>query len=732
MGKVICEVCKKKCSGNALRVQDRYFHIECFKCTECTSSLAEGGFFMRESKYFCTADYQKLFGIRCAGCNDYVEGDVVTALGNTYHQKCFSCASCRQIFPTGEKVTFTGKECLCSKCIQIPVRSQSPEELITEDGQKCAGCGEELKEGQALVALEKQWHIWCFKCTTCAVVLHGEYMDKDGLPYCEKDYQKNFGVKCTHCERYIIGKVLQAGDTHHFHPTCARCSKCGDPFGDGEEMYMQGGAIWHPRCGPRPDSKLDDNVFDDQANNIDGQIFPPYSPSLSSSRSTSPYSSLTRQYGRLSPGSFLDKDPLITDLSRVYTYSYLTAEPTQGYLKRPIEPHPPKSPQFHRPPENGGRRRIIMKPIIKQGMQVLVDSIQSTTPRPRSPHMNNEEPIELAHYPNAQRPKPTEVAKIERDDFPAPPFPYTDPERRRRWSGSSREMDLEEEEESEIIEEDTQLKKEEEELSKIATGIGKVFLKTVKEREKLRAWKRANLDPRNASRTPSASKEPPVRLRYDSPVNASPSRDIDHPKPWEEDEFDSHSGFRSSMGRTGTLSDYNVVSSLRSVPKPGYGLTTKSATLPVGGRDGGYGFMTTDITFGKLDNTQSSDISSGKSSVSPVLDQDKLINHSVSATFRSTPYSDGYSSFRYPSYSPHLRRSMPNVNLHLSNEPPKLYPYHLLITNNYRLPPDIDRCHLERHLSNEEFHAIFHLTRLEFYRLPEWRRNDLKKRAKLF
>ncbi|KAJ4433008.1 Actin-binding LIM protein 3 [Periplaneta americana] len=117
---------------------------------------------------------------------------------------------------------------------------------------QCAGCQEELKEGQALIALERQWHIWCFKCRTCDSVLHGEYMGKDGIPYCEKDYQKQFGVKCAYCSRYISGKVLQAGDNHHFHPTCARCTKCGDPFGDGEEMYLQGTAIWHPRCGPGP------------------------------------------------------------------------------------------------------------------------------------------------------------------------------------------------------------------------------------------------------------------------------------------------------------------------------------------------------------------------------------------------------------------------------------------------------------------------------------------------
>ncbi|CAG2057708.1 unnamed protein product [Timema podura] len=220
----------------------------------CKNSLAQGGFFCKDGAYYCTADYQRQFGTKCAVCGDYVEGEVVSALGNTYHQKCFTCARCRQPFPSGERVTYTGKEVLCQKCVQIPVReTQSPQASPSSvGGSECAGCNEALKDGQALIALERQWHIWCFKCHTCGVVLHGEYMGKDGIPYCEKDYQKQFGVKCAYCNRYISGKVLQAGDNHHFHPTCARCTKCGDPFGDGEEMYLQGTAIWHPRCGPGP------------------------------------------------------------------------------------------------------------------------------------------------------------------------------------------------------------------------------------------------------------------------------------------------------------------------------------------------------------------------------------------------------------------------------------------------------------------------------------------------
>lgn len=54
---------------------------------------------------------------------------------------------------------------------------------------ECHACQQKIVDGQALIALDKQWHIWCFKCHTCGTVLHGEYMSKDGKVFCEKDYQ---------------------------------------------------------------------------------------------------------------------------------------------------------------------------------------------------------------------------------------------------------------------------------------------------------------------------------------------------------------------------------------------------------------------------------------------------------------------------------------------------------------------------------------------------------------
>ncbi|XP_066946539.1 actin-binding LIM protein 2-like isoform X19 [Macrobrachium rosenbergii] len=758
--KTLCEACGKKCSGEVLRVQEKYFHINCFKCHSCKKSLAQGGFFTKEKDYFCTECYQKNFGQRCATCGLYVEGEVVSALGNTYHQKCFTCARCRQPFPTGERVTYTGSDCLCQRCLHIPiVDSQSPSRSPTAGGPKCAGCKEELVEGQALIALDQQWHIWCFKCAACNTVLHGEYMGKDGLPYCEKDYQAQFGVKCAYCNRFISGKVLQAGDNHHFHPTCARCTKCGDPFGDGEEMYLQGTAIWHPRCGPGPTENgtvLNGSISNGHHVNGDQKVererdFDGLSSTASETQfietveSTGRWRRFSGPYRTCSPGLILreyksSQSPV--DITRIYTYSYLTAEPSQGYLKRPLDPYdrpPPKSPHFHRPPPDC-RKLSLPKTNSRLGMRVLVDQMQTETPRPKSPHMNNEEPIALSHYPGGRKPPSGDVSRIERDDFPAPPYPYTDPdvsERRRRWSGSTKAVSIDETDEATELEddetllEDPKLKKEEAELSKIATGIGKVFLQQVKEREKIRAWKATHLDPRNASRSPAADREPGNKLRFGTSLNASPSRMTDHNRPWgpEDDEFDRGSSYRCSTGRSSaTIPSYNVVSALRGEPKPGYGL--KSSTLPAAGRNGGSAGLIGDYSFSGLgEKTQSTEFSSARSDVSAgsLTDADRsALNAELCA---STTYSSGLRG--YSSYSPHLRRSLPNMH-HMSSEPPKIYPAHLLLVSNYRLPNDVDRCHLERHLSDTDFEMVFHMTRMDFYRLPEWRRNDLKRRAKLF
>lgn len=64
-----------------------------------------------------------------------------------------------------------------------------------------------------------------------------------------------------------------------------------------------------------------------------------------------------------------------------------------------------------------------------------------------------------------------------------------------------------------------------------------------------------------------------------------------------------------------------------------------------------------------------------------------------------------------------------------------IYPYEALIVTTRgrnRLPKEADRARLERHLSPEEFLQVFSMTVEDFDRLALWKKNDLKKQARLF
>nr|XP_019589917.1 PREDICTED: actin-binding LIM protein 3 isoform X7 [Rhinolophus sinicus]XP_019589918.1 PREDICTED: actin-binding LIM protein 3 isoform X7 [Rhinolophus sinicus] len=249
-----CYRCGDTCKGEVVRVHNNHFHIRCFTCQVCGCGLAQSGFFFKNQEYICTHDYQQLYGTRCDSCRDFITGEVISALGRTYHPKCFVCSLCRKPFPIGDKVTFSGKECVCQTCSQSMTSSKP---IKIRGPSHCAGCKEEIKHGQSLLALDKQWHVSCFKCQTCSVILTGEYISKDGVPYCESDYHSQFGIKCETCDRYISGRVLEAGGKH-YHPTCARCVRCHQMFTEGEEMYLTGSEVWHPICkqAARAEKKL--------------------------------------------------------------------------------------------------------------------------------------------------------------------------------------------------------------------------------------------------------------------------------------------------------------------------------------------------------------------------------------------------------------------------------------------------------------------------------------------
>uniref|UniRef100_A0A8C6JB59 Uncharacterized protein n=1 Tax=Melopsittacus undulatus TaxID=13146 RepID=A0A8C6JB59_MELUD len=686
-----CHKCGEPCKGEVLRVQARHFHIKCFTCKVCGCDLAQGGFFIKNGEYLCTLDYQRMYGTRCNGCGEFVEGEVVTALGKTYHPSCFACTVCKRPFPPGDRVTFNGRDCLCQMCAQ-PM-SSSPKELSASSN--CAGCGRDIKNGQALLALDKQWHLGCFKCKACGKVLTGEYISKDGAPYCEKDYQVLFGVKCEACHQFITGKVLEAGDKH-YHPSCARCSRCNQMFTEGEEMYLQGKdeLMNHP-CFFYPKSLVLRRPRSAEPTRTSSEsIYSRPGSSIPGSPGHTIYAKVDNEILDYKDLAAIPKVKAIYDIERpdlityepFYSSAYedrqerqslgespRTLSPTpsaegyqdvrdrmihrstsQGSINSPVysrhsyTPTMSRSPQhFHRPgnePSSGRNSPVPYRPDSRPLTPTYAQAPKHFHVPDQGVNIYRKPPIYKQHDAAAlaaQSKSSEDIIKSSK--FPAAhaPAPNEIPKiETDHWPGppslaaigaDMRRRSSGREEDDEELQRRRQL--QEEQLMKLNSGLGQLILKEEMEKE---------------SRDRSALSA----SRYDSPGNSS----------------------HASASKTSSL--------------PGYG------------KNGLHRPVSTD--FGQYNSY--GDVSGG---------------------VRGKSLPDGH----VPGMRMDRGVSMPNML------EPKIFPYEILMVTNRgrnKILKDVDRTRLERHLAPEVFQEIFGMTIQEFDKLPLWRRNDMKKKAKLF
>ncbi|XP_047587360.1 actin-binding LIM protein 3 isoform X6 [Lutra lutra] len=451
-----CYRCGDTCKGEVVRVHNNHFHIRCFTCQVCGCGLAQSGFFFKNQEYICTQDYQQLYGTRCDSCRDFITGEVISALGRTYHPKCFVCSLCRKPFPIGDKVTFSGKECVCQTCSQSMTSSKP---IKIRGPSHCAGCKEEIKHGQSLLALDKQWHVSCFKCQTCSVILTGEYISKDGVPYCESDYHSQFGIKCETCDRYISGRVLEAGGKH-YHPTCARCVRCHQMFTEGEEMYLTGSEVWHPICkqAARAEKKLKHR--------------------RTSETSISP------------PGSSIGSpNRVICDIYENLDLRQRRAS-SPGYIDSPTYSRQGMSPTFSRSPHHyyrsAGESNIYRKPPIYKRHGDLSIATKSKT---------SEDVSQASKYSPAYSPDPYFAAESEYWTYHGSPKAA----RARRFSSGGEEEDFDRS------------------MHKLQSGIGRLILK-----EEMKARSSSYSDPWTPPRSSTSSREALHTAGYEMSLNGSP------------------------------------------------------------------------------------------------------------------------------------------------------------------------------------------------------------------
>ncbi|XP_045111268.1 leupaxin-like isoform X7 [Portunus trituberculatus] len=207
-----CTACDKPIVGQVITALGKTWHPEHFTCTHCNQELGTKNFFERDGRPYCEQDYHDLFSPRCAYCNGPILDKCVTALDKTWHPKHFFCTQCGNTFGDEGFHERDGKP-YCR------------EDYYNMFAPKCGGCNSPIMENY-ISALNAQWHPECFVCRDCRQPFNGgSFFDHEGMPYCETHYHAKRGSLCAGCSKPITGRCITAM-FRKYHPEHFVCSFC--------------------------------------------------------------------------------------------------------------------------------------------------------------------------------------------------------------------------------------------------------------------------------------------------------------------------------------------------------------------------------------------------------------------------------------------------------------------------------------------------------------------------
>ncbi|CAH2990894.1 unnamed protein product [Chilo suppressalis] len=168
-----CNACEKPIVGQVITALGRTWHPEHFTCAHCNQELGTRNFFERDGRPYCEPDYHNLFSPRCAYCNGPILDKCVTALEKTWHTEHFFCAQCGQQFGEDGFHERDGKP-YCRA------------DYFDMFAPKCGGCNKPIMENY-ISALNTQWHPDCFVCKECQTAVKGKsFYAMEGKPVCPK------------------------------------------------------------------------------------------------------------------------------------------------------------------------------------------------------------------------------------------------------------------------------------------------------------------------------------------------------------------------------------------------------------------------------------------------------------------------------------------------------------------------------------------------------------------
>ncbi|KAL2079775.1 hypothetical protein ACEWY4_025519 [Coilia grayii] len=153
--------------GSGCIAMEQVFHVECFTCITCHSRLRGQPFYALDKKSYCESCYISTLE-RCSKCSNPILDRILRAMGKAYHPRCFTCVVCNCCL---DGVPFTVDATSQIHCIDDFHRKFAP---------RCSVCGQPImpepgqEETVRIVALDRSFHVNCYKCEECGLLLSSE------------------------------------------------------------------------------------------------------------------------------------------------------------------------------------------------------------------------------------------------------------------------------------------------------------------------------------------------------------------------------------------------------------------------------------------------------------------------------------------------------------------------------------------------------------------------------
>lgn len=165
----ICVKCDDKVVGESsgCTAMGNLYHVKCFYCHRCKINLQGKPFYAVEGQPFCELDYYETLE-KCSVCNKPILDRILRATGKPYHPRCFTCVACGKSL---DGIPFTVDAMNQIHCIEDFHKKFAPRccvcelPIMPEEGEE---------ETVRVVALDRSFHVKCYRCEDCGMLLSSE------------------------------------------------------------------------------------------------------------------------------------------------------------------------------------------------------------------------------------------------------------------------------------------------------------------------------------------------------------------------------------------------------------------------------------------------------------------------------------------------------------------------------------------------------------------------------